>query len=202
MATKMTPKGFLKKLNSKAAASALCFLSKYREYLTSGDLAETLQPIVEKLDSGELLPTPALSEIRQAVMSHIIAVEAAKAEKAIARANTPARGSSKAFQAVILNQAGLVQTYVNNQGEVKELRQNFKLPQEAERWCDRRLFDYPHCYGEVLHHGSPWETIGREDSIARILKRPKGAVIKRSPTPGKLSGQIKIRSKHQSFSQG
>lgn len=202
---KMTPKTFLKKLNSKAAASAIGFLAAHREYLTSGELADTLRPIVEKVDQGQLMPTPALSEIRQAVMDHILAAELAKAEKAIARANKPGGTGSatKPFQAVILNSAGIVQTYVNNQGEEKEYRQNFRLPQEAERWVDRRLVDgAPNWHGEVLHHGSPWDTIEREASMARVLKRPLSPFMKRSPSPGRLSGQIKIRAKHHSFSQG
>ena len=202
---KMTPKGFLKKLNSKAAASALGFLAAYRDYLTSGELADTLRPIIKRIDNGALLPTPALSEIRQAVMDHILAVEIAKAEKAIAKANAPGGtgSASKPFQAVILDVAGRVQTYINAQGEVKEYRQNFRLPQEAERWVDRRLVDgAPNWHGEVMHNGAPWDTIERDQSMARLLKRPLHPFMKKSPTPGKLSGQIKIRAKHHSFSQG
>jgi len=206
MATKkMTPKAFLKKLNSKAAASAIGFLAAHRDYLISGELADTLRPIVEKMDQGQLMPTPTLSEIKQAVLDHILTAEAAKAEKAIARANSAGGGtrSNKPFQAIILNVAGIVQTYVNNKGEKKELRQNFKLPQEAERWVDRRLIDgAPDWHGEVLHHGSPWDMIKRDEAMVRVLKRPMSPVLKRSPTSDKLSRQIKIRAKHYSFSQG
>lgn len=205
MTTKMTPKGFLKKLNSKAALSALGFLAAHREYLTSGELADILRPIVEKVDNGALLPTPALSQIRQAVMDHILAAEVAKAEKAIEKANAPGGtgSASKPFQAVILDVAGRVQTYIDSQGKEKEYRQNFNLPQEAERWVDRRLVDgAPNWHGEVMHNGAPWDTIERDQSMARLFKRPLSPVMKKPPTPGKLSGHIKIRAKHHSFSQG
>lgn len=200
---KMTAKGFLRKLNSKAALSALGFLAAHRDYLVSGELAETLRPIVERVDKGELLPTPALSEIRQAVMSHIMAAEIAKAEKAIEKANKAGGSASKTFQAIILDSAGRVQVSVNERGEQKELRQNFKLPQEAERWVDRRLVEgSPNWHGEVLHNGAPWDEITRDESMARMYKRAKHPFMKRQASPGKLTGQIKIRAKQASFSKG
>lgn len=199
MTTKqMTPKGFFKKLNSKAAASALGFIAAHREYLLNGDLAELTKPILDRLDSGELFPTPAISKLKQVVASHIINMEKAKADKAIERASRVSNRIAKAFEAVILDNAGRI--VLDDEG--KDLHKTFDKPQDAERWVDRRLFDNPNTYGEVLHNGAPWETIQRDDSIARLLKRPKTPFMKKSPTPGKLSGQIKIRAKNQSFSRG
>jgi len=195
---KMTAKGFYNKLNSKAAASALGFIAAHREYLMSGELSELTKPVLDRVDSGELFPTPAISELKQIVAGHILAMEKAKADKAIERSSRVSTRTAKAFEAVILDNAGRI--VLDDEGN--DLRKAFEKPQDAERWVDRRLFDNPNTVGEVLHNGSPWETIERGDSIARILKRSKRPFMKKSPTPGKLSGQIKIRGKSQSFSMG
>lgn len=198
MARKMTAKGFYKKLNSKAAASALGFIAAHREYLMSGELSELTKPILDKIDAGELYPTPAILELKQVVACHILNMEKAKADKAIERASRNSGRSSKAFEAVILDSVGRI--VLDDDG--KDLRKTFDKPQEAERWVDRRLFEHPNTIGEVIHHGSPWETIERDDSIARILKRPKSPFMKRRPNPGNLSGRMKASETKVTFSKG
>jgi len=194
----MTAKGFYKKLNSKAAASALGFIAAHREYLLTGDLSELVKPILDRIDSGELYPTPAISELKQVVAGHILATEKAKADKAIERVSSGGNRSSKAFEAVIIDSAGWI--VLDDEG--KDLRKTFDKPQEAERWVDRRLFDRPNTTGEVMHRGAPWETIEREDSIARILRRPKTPFMKRRPNPGNLSGRMKASETKVTFSNG
>lgn len=199
MESKMTPKRFFNKLNSKAAASALGFIEAHREYLANGELAEVTKPILERVESGELYPTPAIQELKQVIAGHIIVVEKAKADKAIERASSGVgRGPSKPFEAFILDNAGRIM--VDDEGD--DLKKTFEKPQEAERWVDRRLFDRPNTTGEVLHYGSPWETITREDAIARILRKPKGMVMKRRPNPGNLSGNMKVGGTKVAFSAG
>lgn len=192
---RMSPKGFLNKCNSKAAASAAGFLKAYREYLLTGEVSESTAPIVRKMDAGELLPTPALSEIRQAVMNHIMAETIARAEKQIENAGKQA--VSKGFEATVYV-AGEV--YVDEKGV--EWRKSFNKPQEAQRWADRRLFELPNSVAEVLHNGNHWEDIPREDAIARMLKRPGVPVMKRKPRSGPLSWGMKIREGKTSFSRG
>jgi len=203
MATRnMTPRGFLSKCNSKAAASAAAFIAKHREYLVSGELSDVLRPIVERLDSGELYPTPALSEIRQAVADHIIASEAAKAARKLERAESNG-GSSKPFEATIINARGEVQYAPDSKGEMKPLVKRFDKPQEAQRWADRRLFDgAPDWIATVTHNGAMWEDIERDESIARILRKPLPTVCKRNRKSGTLSWGMKIREKKATFSHG
>lgn len=64
----MTPKMFLARSTGKVSAAA--FLAQYREYLLTGKLAELTMPILQKLDKGEVMPTPALNEIRSIVAAH------------------------------------------------------------------------------------------------------------------------------------
>jgi len=198
-ARKMTAKGFYNKLNSKAAASALGFITAHREYLLTGDLVELTKPILDRLDAGELYPTPAISELKQVVAGHILNMEKAKADKAIERASRSGGGrTSKAFEAVILDLSGRI--VLDDEG--KDLRKRFDKPQEAERWVDRRLFEHPNTTGEVMHRGAPWEVIEREDSIARILRKPKSPFMKRRPNPGNLSGRMKASETKVTFSKG
>ena len=72
------------------------------------------------------------------------------------------------------------------------------------RWIDRRLFDgCPSWYGEVKHHGVAWSMIERIDSIARILKRPRGSVCKTVTYGGSTLGFVgKAHEKPVKFSRG
>src|SRR5277367_643076 len=145
---KMTAKGFLAKTNTKAANSAGAFLAQYREWLTTGELADMASPILRKMDDKELMPTPALKLIAHAVMAHIIAVDQNKAEVAIEKAAEPSK--PKPWMAQIQNAEGEVCTKLNTDGEEEELVKGFEHPQEADRWVDRRLFEgKPGWYGVV-----------------------------------------------------
>lgn len=179
---KMSPKGFLYKSNAKGL-SAIAFLKAHREWLETGTLASLTSPILAKLDAGEVMPTPALELLRNAVLSHHIASEIAKGESAMAKAQEPKK--TKNYLATILDGEGNIATRINAKGEVEDLQQSFDLPQEASRWCDRRLYDGASDWrGEVTStklHGSDGlpmvEHIARIDSIARILKKPAQPVV-------------------------
>lgn len=197
----MTPKGFLHKTTTKAANSAGAFLAQYREYLTTGELAPVISPIIRRLDDKELLPTPALKLVQAAVMGHIIATDQAKTEEAIERANAPA--AVKTWVAFIKDAKGNICTRVNNDGEEEELTKSFEHPQEADRWVDRRLFDgAPDWYGEVEGLGTHVH-VERADAIARILKQPKGpAIHKKAVTTKTLGFGVKAHQTRASFSRG
>jgi len=175
---KMTPKGFLAKTQTKAANSALAFITQYREYLTTGEVADRTSPIIAKLDAGELLPTPALREIQNAVMTHIIKADEKKLEESL---TAPANGGGtrKNWRATIYDAAGNVMTRTKESGEVEDLIKGFDLSSDADRWCDRRLFEGTHGWYAIVEHTSMKVStrIERGDAIARILKKPKGPTV-------------------------
>lgn len=203
---KMTAKGFLAKTNQKAAASASGFLAAYREYLLTGEVAYATADIVAKVDSKELMPTPALDEIKRVVLAHVLEIDRIKAEEAIERANNPQSNSNKPFEARILDAAAgsSVCTRIKEDGTSEKLIKKFDKPQDAERWVDRRLFDgAPSWYGVVTHRSAEWDVIERDTSIGRILKRPQGLVTKSNKFgSGGLGFGVKVHEKPVKFSRG
>jgi hypothetical protein len=201
---KMTPKGFLHKTTTKAANSAIAFLAQYREYLTTGELALKTSPIIAQVDAGELLPTPALKEIQYAVMTHIIESDTAKAEKSMDE--TARVGTRKPWRTTIYNAAGEVQTRVTEKGEVEDLIKGFDLGQRANEWADRRLFDGASDWYAMVEHtvlANVQTRIERSDSIARILKQPKGPTIQQKGKSTKTLGfGVKAKETRVTFSRG
>lgn len=204
----MTPKGFLHKSTTKAANSALAFLNQHRQWLLTGELAKTTMPILAKVDSGEIMPTPALPLIQKAVMDHMHEESKRKGEESMRRAEevTPAN-----WTATILNAKGEVCTRINAKGETEDLIMGFEKSNDADRWCDRRLVEgAPDWYGVVQHatmknkDGDPISTvILRNDAMARVLATSKGPVMKQtSKSAGALSFRPKARPDHFHFSKG
>ena len=201
---KMTPKGFLHKTTTKAANSAIAFLAQYRAFLTTGELADRTSPIIAKVDAGELLPTPALKEIQYAVMTHIIEADTAKAEKA---PEVSSKGQTrKSWRATVYDAEGVVQTRTTEKGEVEDLIKGFDLSQDADRWADRRLFEGTHGWYAVVEHTiipNISTRIERGDSMARILKQPKGPTVQvRGKSTKTLGFGVKAKESRASFSRG
>lgn len=216
---KMTPKWFLHKASTKTANSAQAFIAAHRAFLETGDLAEVTSPILRLMDDKQVMPTPALQLITQAVLSHMLKVEVDKADRQIRdQMRAEETGESKGFgtrkdwYACIKDAQGNIVETTNTVGEVVELEQGFDLASQAERWVDRRLFDgAPDWYGEVAHttmtsakDGLPLTLrVERSDAIARILKKPKGPTIhRRAQSTAKLSFGVKIRESRSTFSHG
>ncbi len=189
---KMSPKGFLHKCSTKAANSALAFLTAHRQFL----------------ETGELYPTPALKEVQYAVMAHIIESDRNKLEAKIEAAaqGGSSTGTRKPWVARILNEAGVVQTRTKEDGEVEDLVKGFDLSSDADRWCDRRLFEgAPDWHGVVEHTVIPniSSRIERADSIARILKQPKGPTVQvRGKSTKTLGFGVKAKETRVTFSRG
>jgi hypothetical protein len=185
---KMTLKGFLHKSTTKAANSATAFLAAHREFLQTGELALFTTPILLRVDSKDLMPTPALEEIKAVVLAHHLAEVAT----------------------IYNSKTGEVVQEKNDEGKLVDLKQSFDDSVRAEGWTDRRLFDNPGCFGVVestklfRQDGTAFAaTILRDDSIARILKRPKAPVMKaQKKSGGKLSFGVKVKPSHASFSRG
>lgn len=200
---KMGPKGLLHKANA-AKIGAMAFIEAHREYLTTGELAYVTGPIVAKVDAGELYPTPAMTEIKIAVMGHIMLVNAISIEEKQEKANSP-KTSKKAFSACVRDGSGMVLFADNG----KLMTATFDLPQRASEWVDRRLFEQsPDCYGEVTHlkahnPATATDVILRDDSLARILKSSLGPVCKKGAKSSSTLGfGVKVKNSKSTFSHG
>lgn len=207
----MSPKGFLHKTTTKAAASATAFLSQYREWLSTGEVAIVTAPILAKLDSKELMPTPALNEIINAVYTHMVVSEIRKGEEAMARREAGPQSTPKNWIVTVFDKNGKVATRINAKGEVEELTKSFDLGQDADRWADRRLVEgEPDCIAVVQHatilnkHGEPLsQTILRGDAMARAFKVQGGPVMRKTGgTTSSLSFRPKAHNDVSKFSHG
>jgi hypothetical protein len=212
----MTPKGFLHKTTTKAALSAHAFLDQYREYLTTGELAERTSPILAKYDADKAqalakmqdtnkIAQASLKEIAHAVMVHIIESDHAKMEEKLEEAQSPKTGTKKPWIATILDAAGNICTRVKEDGEEEELVKGFDHASEADRWVDRRLFEgASDWYGEIDHASLPIHTrIERQDAIARILKKAKGPTVQvRGKSTKTLGFEHKAKENRFYFSRG
>lgn len=203
---KMTAKGFLHKSNGKISAAA--FLTQHRVWLETGDLATFTAPILRKLDDRVEMPSILLNEIKKVVLDHHIATESRKAQEAMSRVET---SSTKKFIVTIFNSAGEIQQVLDKHGDQKDLRQGFNEHQDAAGWADRRLFDgAPDWFAVIEESGKLTpngdivsQNILRDDAIARILKRPRGSVMKahKQSTP-RLSFGVKVSNDVFKFSRG
>jgi hypothetical protein len=207
----MTPKGFLHKTTTKAAASASAFLSQYREWLSTGEVAIVTAPILAKLDAKELMPTPALSEIINAVYTHMVVSEIRKGEEAMARREAGPQSTPKNWIVTVYDSRGNIATRVNAKGETEELTKSFDKGQDADRWADRRLVEgEPDCIAVVQHatilnrHGEPLsQTILRGDAMARTFAASKGPVMRKTGgTTSSLSFRPKAHNDVSKFSHG
>lgn len=196
----MTGKGFLHKASGKVSAET--FLAQHRNFLLTGELAALASPILKKMDDGGLLPSPALAEIRTAVMNHLLVKEStaglASAEKA------QASYADKPYLATIYDKDHNIIQVKNSKGETIDLQQSYALPQEAERWCDRRLEECaPDCRGEVVatHMNMMVSPISRVEALGRLLKQKGGSTGGKAPS-GNLSWGSKVKQTKVTFSHG
>lgn len=206
---KMTLKGFLHKSGTKAANSASAFIAAHREFLQTGELALFTTPILLKVDSKEVMPTPALEQLKQVVLAHHLAEEIRIGQEKLNR--QPEEKTPKGYVATVYNAKGEVIQEKNSVGKVVDLTDSFDNGQRASDWCDRRLFDQsPGCFAVVVStklfkkNGDAFTaTILRDDAIGRIEKKKKGPVMKAKPKEtGRLSFGVKAKESKASFSHG
>lgn len=207
---KMTVKGFLSKASKQGVKSAEGFIAQHRAWLEEGSLGEVTKPILVKLDAKQVYPTPALEMLSAVVLGYHYNQAQVQHEAAQEAAEVPR--TQKKWIATIYDAAGAVQTRKNAKGEDEDLIKGFDLEQDANRWCDRRLFDgAPDWFGTVVSSsmvdgkGDLLSTvILRQDAIARILKQPRGAVVRQPPKGGsRLSFGIKnAKTTRVEFSRG
>lgn len=203
---------FLHRANGKAAINAIAFLEQYREFLQTGELALFASPILLQVDSKALMPTPALERIKEVVLAHHLAEEVRISQEKMEKADEPSARKTKAYVARIYDsKTGEVVQVQNDKGKWVDLEESFDNGTRAEGWADRRLFDgSPTWFGTVeatklfKQDGSTFTaTVLRVDAIGRILKVPKGPVMKaQKQSTGRLGFGVKCKPSHASFSRG
>lgn len=191
--TQMTEKSFLHKSRGKVSAAA--FLAQHREYLSTGTLASLTLPVLAKLDSGELLPTPALEELRQAVLAHMLAKAVKKGERAM---NAPRVTKRSMYNATIFLKNGSIA--VKDEEETSPLVKGFDDSISAQNWADRRLaLQEPGAYA-VIRASDREMRVDRDESIARLYRDKRLTSMKSSSNDGKW--QMRVRNDHAYFSRG
>jgi hypothetical protein len=107
------------------------------------------------------------------------------------------------FMAIISDSLGRIVRERKDNGKIESLIKEFKKPQDALRWTDRRLFENPNCSGKIEQGGILYEHVHRDDSIARILKRPRALACRKTvATQSRLSFGMSVHSDVCHFSQG
>ena len=197
---KMSLNGFIKKANNiKASIGAIGFLAKHREWLLNDSGCLEAAELIKKIDNNELMPTLAIEEIKKAVFDHLMIKEQERGLKALENNRVRSVSNTAGFKAKILNEAEEIQ--LDNEGD--GLEKVFKLPQEAERWCDRRLVEYVGCFGVIEHRGECWDIVTREDAFARVFAKKGSPVCKvGSKSTGRLSFGVHAKQDRCVFSKG
>lgn len=201
----MTPRMFLNLAIKNTKYSSDGFIAAYRSFLETGELAAQVSPILAKIDSKEVLPTPGLEAIKNIVFSHVLS----KLEDTI----KPIKSDriEKAYIATIFTSEGTVATTLDENKEEKELSSSFEHSQEAERWCQRKLYEgAPDWHGEIT-----WTKIHTRSGIPMVTRVERASAIyaltprKRSPFmhynkagSGPLGPQMKVGQTHANFSHG
>lgn len=201
-------KSWLFKSGTKAAASASAFLQAHRSFLESGELAPITGEILAKVDAGELMPTPALELVRNAVLAHHIQVCAKQAEKQmIAASENETEGkSTKPWHVCLYTAKGDVCQKLNEKGKLVDIDQSFDLQQRASEWADRRLTSdcAADCFAVITHQPTSLEVVVLYvDAMGRVFPKQKNAATKKVGTrDGKLSFGVSCKQDHAHFSHG
>jgi hypothetical protein len=201
---KITAKGFLSKSNTRAANSASAFISVYREWLITGEVASKTSPIVAKLDAGQLLPTPALNEIKLAVMTHIIEADRLHMEKSLEKqSETSPNTIPKTWTASIFDSQDIFQVRLKDNGDEEQLCKGFEKASDADRWVDRRLFDGASDWYAVIEGLGTYVVVDRQSAIARTLRKQKGPTCAvKSVSTRTLGFEVHAKQDRASFSRG
>lgn len=196
----MTAKGFLTKANGKVSAAA--FLQEHRSWLMTGTRRLLTEPILVRLDNRELFPTPALQEIKVAVMNHMIATDILAGQSKMSEASQP--DTVKACVATIYAGANpvMVTTKVKTkEGEEKlvskPMSMGFDSYYKAEEWASRRLYDGGPDWVAKLQDNilGKVKELNRDQAFAMLVPIKHNPVMKIASSKGskRLSGKPKVK---------
>lgn len=204
----MTPKWFLSLATRSGIKSAEAFLAAHRDWLENGELAKEVSPILVQIDSKEVFPSPGLNAIMHVALGHVMASTIAKAEEQLNQVSSPK--TDKPYVGVIYNANGTVATVINDKKEERELRAGFNHPQEADRWCQRRLsegsagqFGLVTWTKVLTKAGTPMTTRhDRDDAIRALIPKKRTPYMHQNRSNGQLKNRMSVGQTHVRFSQG
>lgn len=206
---KMSPRWFLSLATKSGIKSAEAFLVSHREWLENGEMASAVAPILVKIDSKEVFPTPGLDAIMRIALDHVMADDLSNAEGTSNRSSEPK--TEKPYVAVIMTASGQVATVLDEKKEPKELRASFEHPQDAERWCQRRLNEGSSSWhGEITwtkiqtRSGSPMVTlVERNDAIKALAPAKRSPFMHQNKSGGgSLKNKMTAHPTQVRFSRG
>ncbi len=129
----------------------------------------------------------------------------AQKERKVKAPKTERQRKTKNYVATVYDAQGFIVWAPNRNDELQQLEAGFDLPQRANGWADRKLFDQgPGCYCVVMHsHSSSSYVITREEAVSRVLASPRQGASKRTfPTQSGLSWGVRSKPSNPSFSAG
>lgn len=208
---KMSAKWFLSlATGGKKSVSAEAFIAAHRSWLETGELAAQVAPILIQIDDKEIFPTPGLDAIKMIALGHLMAENISKAEEQLNKVSEPR--TEKPYVGCIMTSEGKIAMILDEKKEQHELRSSFEHPQEAERWCQRRLNESAtDWYGEVIwtkiltKDKKPMVTkIRRDDAIKAIIPKTKSPLMHYNKVGGggRLSNRMSVGQTHVRFSRG
>jgi len=214
MSKPITIKQWLHYSSTRSAASAIGFITKYREFLSSPEVTHIAGPVLAQVDAGTLMPTPALALLKDALNTYQNNKALAEVEAKLAKASETKEEKPSSFKwnTIVYDPRGnmIVHTRKDAEGNIEHypLDRTFKFNQHAEGWADGELFDEePGSYAVITHTPTgAIETIQRGDAIARIMRSKKSAVVRVGASPSSLSSSLsfgtKVKETRVSFSHG
>ena len=218
----VTIKSFIKGASSPRI-SAQAYLEAHEEFLSSGELAPLVTPIIAQVKERKVMPTPALVHIQQVAFDYMMESEKRKAlEKLAATASgnkldkhTAHRVRSTASQtSVVYDKNGNILTAIDERtGEEYDLIKDHDLFQNAQGWCHRRLDQCePNAYAIITSNkvitskGVMTTRIERGTAISALLKRKPGMgaqISKSAPkSTSRLGFGVKCNPSKATFSAG
>lgn len=219
----LTPRMFIQKANGKI--SALAFLDKHREYLTTGIFEGVCDQIFQDLDDKKIYPFDALPLIKNKVFNKMLSLEAleheAKMQARIQKkelqdkikfekeSEPKEEREEKAHQVIIYDgNNNVIETFRNNNSY--PLKMNFDRSFDAECWAIRKL----------IHGGVDWYAqitsikmldknglplvmkIDRKAAFSSSFRPINGPAMKKQKSSGRLGNVAKAIQTKCNFSRG
>ena len=193
----LTAKGFLAKANAKVSATA--FLAEHKAWLLTGTRRLLTEPILIKLEKGEIFPTPALQEIKQAVMSHEIATNILQGESKMSEAKETSPFTATIYEGnKVVTTKSTVKTKDGDKVVDKPMVMNFDSHYKAEEWAARRLTEGGSSWrAEIRENGSgKVSNLNRDKAFSRLVPikhTPTMRVVGSKHASKTLSGKPKVK---------
>lgn len=174
----MNLQSFVKGATGKINAAS--YIEAHRELLET-EVSNITTPILSKMDKGEAYPSPTLTLLVRAVVSHLLSLKVAKEAKPI----TPKREKQTKPYSVTIHHCDGTEVL----GAESSL--------QAQHFADNRLVanSDPHCYAEVYcaRSNTFLMRVTRDQAFSRKDRRKPGPVCAKASNNASLSWRMKVK---------